>query len=146
MEPRTGGARPTCVRRRAWAATAAAAGALAVLAGCGGAPAPESSADYECVPRIRWQGVVYTGYGYTDREATRRLGEADQADCRDVGRETPVSDFPSNPDQVGVWTFAGHAGSRVLGVPFDEGAFSVFIAESVPRSRGQRILQELGGD
>lgn len=35
MEPRTGGARPICVSRRARAA-AAAAGALAVLAGCGG--------------------------------------------------------------------------------------------------------------
>ena len=120
--------------------------AALLLAGCGGASAPESSADYECVLTIRWQGAVYTGYGYTDREATRRLGEADRADCRDVGRETPVSDFPSNPDQVVVWTFAGHAESRVLGVPFDEGAFTVFIAESVPRSEGERILGELGGD
>lgn len=115
-----------------------------LLAGCGaGANAPAGSTDYECVPRIRLDGVVYRGYGYTNREPTRQLENADKATCRDVGRDAPRSDFLDDPDQVGVWAFAGYAADRVLGVRLGEGSFSVFIAESVSRSRGDRILSEL---
>lgn len=115
-----------------------------LLAGCGGgANVPEGSTDYECVPRIRLDGVIYRGYGYTHREATRQLGTADEAACHDVGRDAPSSDFLDDPKQVGVWAFAGYAAGRVLGVRFGEGSFSVFIAESVSRSEGDRILSEL---
>ena len=113
------------------------------LAGCASSTkAPEGSTAYECTSQIRWHGVIYNGYGYTDQEATR-LGTADEAACHDVGRDAPGSVFPDDPHQVAVWTFAGYASDQVLGVRFGQDSFAVFIAESLPRPQGDRILSEL---
>ena len=45
--------------------------------------------------------------------------------------------------QVAVWAFTDYASDRVLGVRFARDSFSVFIAASVPRDHGERILREL---
>ena len=122
--------------------SAAAAVLALLLAGCAGSThAPEGA--FECVPQIRLEGVIYTGYGYTDREATKQWGKADEAACDDAGSDAAGSVFLDNPKQVEVWTFADYAADEVLGVRFGEGSFSVFIAESVPRKQGDRILSEL---
>ena len=114
-----------------------------LLAGCAsGTKAPEGSAQYECTSQIRSHGVIYSGYGYTDREATR-LETADEVVCHDVGRDAPGSVFPDDPQQVAVWTFAGYPSDQVLGVRFGQDSFAVFIAESLPRPQGDRILSEL---
>jgi hypothetical protein len=90
-------------------------------------------------------GVIYSGHGYTDQEATS-LGAADEAVCHDVGRDAPGSVFPDDPHQVAVWTFAGYPPDQVLGVRFGQDSFVVFIAESVPRPQADRILSELSAD
>ena len=117
-----------------------------VTAGCAsGTNAPEGSAAYECTMQIRLDGVIYSGYGYTDQEATR-LGTADEAVCHDVGRDAPGSVFPDDPNQVAVWTFTGYAPDQVLGVRFGQDSFAVLIAESVPRHQADRILSELSAE
>lgn len=117
-----------------------------LLAGCASSTkAPEGSIAYECTSQIRSHGVIYSGYGYTDQEATR-LGTADEAVCHDAGRDAPGSVFPDDPHQVAVWTFAGYAPGQVLGVRFGPDSFVVFIAESVPRSQGDRIFGELSAE
>ena len=117
-----------------------------LLAGCASSTRdPEGSVAYECTSQIRLHGVIYSGYGYTDDEATR-LGTADEAVCHDVGRDAPGSVFPDDPHQVAVWTFAGYASDQVLGVRFGQESFAVFIAESVPRRQADRILSELSAE
>jgi hypothetical protein len=117
-----------------------------MLAGCASSTkAPEGSATYECTSQIRSHGVIYSGYGYTDQEATS-LGTADEAVCHDVGQDAPGSVFPHDPHQVDVWTFAGYAPDQVLGVRFGPNSFVVFIAESVPRHQADRILSELSAE
>ena len=117
-----------------------------LLAGCASSTkAPEGSVAYECTSQIRSHGVIYSGYGYSEQEATS-LGTADEAVCHDVGRNAPGSVFPDDPHQVEVWTFAGYAPDQVLGVRFGPDSFVVFIAESVPRHQGDRILSELSSE
>lgn len=119
-----------------------AAGALAaLLVGCAASP-PDGSAAYECAPQVRFDGVVYSAYDYTDEDATK-FGMADEAECHDVGPEAPGSVFPDTPDQVAVWTFDGYSSGQVLGVRFGQDSFSVFIADSVPRDEAERISRAL---
>jgi hypothetical protein len=114
-----------------------------LLAGCGGGTnTPAGSAAYECTPQIRFDGVIYSAYDYTDRVATK-LGTADEADCYDVGRDAPGSVFPDEPHKVAVWSFANYSSDQVLGVRFGDDSFSVFIAETVPRDQAERIAREL---
>ena len=116
------------------------------LAGCvGSTDAPEGSAAYECTTQIRLDGVIYSGYGYTDQEATE-FGTADEAACHDVGLDAPGSVFPDDPDQVTVWTFAGYESDQVLGVRFGQDQFVVLIAESVPRDQADHIFSELSAE
>lgn len=113
------------------------------LAACAeDANAPEGSAAYECTPQIRFDGVIYTAYDYTDRGATK-FGTADEADCHDVRREAPGSVFPNDPQQVAVWTFGAYSSEQVLGVRFGPDSFTVFIADSVPRDQAERITRAL---
>jgi Family of unknown function (DUF6281) len=126
--------------------TAVAVTVAFLVAGCASSTkAREGSAAYECTTQIRLHGVIYSGYGYTDQEATR-LGTADEAVCHDVGRDAPGSVFPDDPRQVAVWTFAGYAPDQVLGVRFGQDSFAVLIADSVPRHQADRILSELSAE
>jgi Family of unknown function (DUF6281) len=126
--------------------TAVAVTVAFLVAGCAsGTKAPEGAAAYECTSQIRLHGVTYSGYGYTDQEATS-LGTAGEAVCDDVGRDAPGSVFPDDPQQVAVWGFAGYASDQVLGVRFGQDLFVVFIAESVPRHQADRILSELSAE
>lgn len=129
--------------------TAAAATVACLLAGCASSTkvpeGSEGSAAYECTSQIRSNGVIYSGYGYTDQEATS-LGTADEAVCHDVGQDAPGSVFPDDPHQVAVWTFAGYASNQVLGVRFGQDSFVIFIAESVPRHQADRIFSELSAE
>jgi Family of unknown function (DUF6281) len=129
--------------------TAAAATVACLLAGCASSTkvpeGSEGSAAYECTSQIRSHGVIYSGYGYTDQEATS-LGTADEAVCHDVGQDAPGSVFPDDPHQVAVWTFAGYASDQVLGVRFGQDSFVIFIAESVPRHQADRIFSELSAE
>ncbi|RYU14349.1 DUF6281 family protein [Nocardioides iriomotensis] len=114
-----------------------------LLTGCAGdTTSSEPSAAYECTPEIRFDGVVYSAYDYTDQGATK-FGTADEADCHDVGREAPGSVFPNDPRQVAVWTFGGYTSEQVLGVRFGPDSFMVFIADSVPRDQAEHISRTL---
>ena len=95
-----------------------------------------------CTPQIRLAGVVYTGYGYTERAATRHTA-ADEADCQDVGKDAAGLGFPDHRRQVATWTFKGFPPEKVVGVRFDRGSYTVFVAESVPHREGDRILRAL---
>jgi hypothetical protein len=113
------------------------------LAACAGdANAPEGSVSYECSPQIRFDGVTYTAYDHTDRGATK-LGTADEADCHDVGWEAPGSVFPNDPQQVAVWTFGGYSPEQVLGARVGPDAFTLFIADPVPRDQAVGISRAL---
>jgi Family of unknown function (DUF6281) len=137
---------PTVTRRKDMQSAAVVVVVAFLLAGCAsGTKAPEESAAYECTSQIRLHGVIYSGYGYTDQEATS-LGTADEAVCHDVGRDARGSVFPDDPHQVAVWTFAGYAPDQVLGVRLGEESFVVFIAESVPRHQADRIVSELSAE
>jgi hypothetical protein len=96
----------------------------------------------ECTPQVRLDGRIYTSYGYTDRSA-QRFGEAEQADCDDVGDAAAGSAFPDEPTMVRVWSFHGYPPEDVLGVRFDEDSFAVLVAESMARKDAERIFREL---
>jgi Family of unknown function (DUF6281) len=123
--------------------TAVAATVALLLAGCAGSTnAREGRAASECTSQVRLDGVIYSGYGYTDQQATR-LGTADEADCHDVGPDPKWSVFPENPRQVEVWSFEGYSPHEVVGVRFDDDSFAVFVAESVQPDRASRVFNEL---
>jgi len=126
--------------------SAAVAGVLAVLAttvtACAMDPADSTGGEAECTPQVRLGNVIYTSYGYTDRQP-KKFANAGEADCHDVGRDAPGSVFPAAPRQVAVWAFRGYPAEKVLGVRFDENSFAVHVAESVPRAEGNRIFREL---
>ena len=96
----------------------------------------------DCSSQVRFQGVKYTSYGYTDRDATRHA-VVDKAECHDEGKDAPGSVFPENPKRVAAWRFEGYAPNQVLGVRFDEDRFAVHVADSVPRSESERIFKAL---
>ena len=125
---------------------AAATCVLAVLAmtvtACAADPTVSTTVEAECTPQLRLGDVVYTSYGYTDRQP-KKFATADKADCHDVGRDAPGSVFPDDPRQVVVWAFRGYPAEKVLGVRFDATSFAVHVAESVPRAEGNRIFREL---
>ncbi len=103
---------------------------------------PEASA--ECVPFIRRKGITYRGYGYT-AERPRPFSRAEVADCRDTQPDSPGSVFASTPPKEAVGTFRGFPAEEVLGVRFNETTYSVFIAQSLPRAKGEAILADLRG-
>lgn len=114
-------------------------------AGCSAAPGqPGPVATADCQTQVRLADQLYTGYGFTDRDATAH-GVAEAADCHDVGKDAPGSVFPHDPRSVRVWSFAGHPPEQVLGVRFDADSFQVLVAESATPSERDRILQQLTG-
>lgn len=117
--------------------------AFATAAGCAGGQGHPAAAD--CNNQMRLGKRVYTSSGYTDRDATR-FGEADEAECHDLGGDAPGSVFPDDPKQVTTWSFAGYPTDKVLGVRFDEDSFAVYVADTLPRAESGRIFRELRRD
>ena len=125
-------------------------GAIAALtmmiaaAGCAGGATSQAgrTTTADCTQQIRFQGIVYSGYGHTDEEATE-LGTADAAECHDVGPNAAGSVFEDNARQVTIWSFDRYPTDEVVGVEFDEDTFAVFVAEGVPSGRTEQIVREL---
>ena len=116
--------------------------AAVTLAGCGADRREEAESAADCTNQVRLGGVIYSGYGYSDRRA-KEFATADEAECHDVGVDASSSVFPADPRQVSVWAFPGYSPDKLLGVPFDKDTFEVFIAESVPHREMDRILDKL---
>lgn len=114
-----------------------------VSLGCDGTEPREATAD--CSTQVRFDGRVYTSYGYTDRKATR-IGVADRAECHDVGVDAKGSVFPADPRQVAVWSFEDYPPHEVLGVRFEGTSFAVFVEDSVSEAESGQILRALTPD
>ena len=112
------------------------------VVGCSGNSTGGQQSAQECTRQIRLDGVLFNGYGYTERPATR-FSTADEADCDDVGPSPRGAVFSDDPPEVVVWSFAEYPPEEVLGVRFGEDSFAVFVAESVPRQEIDRIIREL---
>lgn len=116
------------------------AAAVLAVAGCGVGQSAQSAPD--CTNRVRLDGRVYSGYGYTDRAGTE-FAVADVAECHDTGESPEGSVFTDDPRQVPVWSFHGYPPRQVVGVRRDENSYEVFFAESVPRGDIELIVDEL---
>lgn len=101
--------------------------------------APEAG---DCTTQVRLDGVIYSGYGSTDRRATK-YSTADLADCDDMALDASGSVFSDDPRQVTVSTFPGYPPDQVLGVRFDKDSLEVFVAESMSARETDRLLDEL---
>lgn len=110
--------------------------------GCTSYDTDASTGAADCAAQLRLDGVVYTSYGYTERQALR-YAAADAAECHDVGEDAAGSVFPEHPRQVTTWTFRGYPPEEVVGVRFDADAFAVYVADSVPSAERERIFREL---
>jgi hypothetical protein len=111
-----------------------------IVSGCSGDGGTQTSGD--CSAQVRVDGVVYTSHGYTDRKASKH-SVADRADCADVGEDAVGSVFGDHPKQVTTWSFRGYPPEEVVGVRFDKDSFAVFVADSVPEAKRERIYREL---
>ena len=115
------------------------------MAGCsdttGAQDCADATQDLDCTSVIRFEGITYSGYGYTETAAIQH-GTADEADCDDEGPDACGSVFPDDPRQVAVFTFRGYPPDRVLGARSGK-KLEVFVAASVPRAQGERILRDL---
>ena len=122
-------------------ARVAAGCALALCASaCAGNACHQVAVD--CQSQIRFDGRVYTGFGWTQRSATR-FAVADRAECHDTGTCPVGSVFPAHPAQVAVWSFDGYDTGMVVGVRSYGGSLQVLVAEWLPREDQDRILTEL---
>lgn len=111
------------------------------VSGCAGTGSQTSG---DCSAQVRADGIVYTSYGYTERNATKH-SRAEEADCEDVGQDAAGSVFPESPRHVTTWTFAKYPAAKVLGVRSGQDSFAVFVADSVPPEERERIYEELAG-
>ena len=114
-----------------------------ISAGCSGDPASPVAAD--CTNQVRLDGRVYSSYGFTNLAATR-FADVELADCHDLGRGAPGSVFPEDAHHVSGWSFPGYSTDDVLGVPFDEDSFAVYVSDAVPPAESERLFTELAGD
>jgi hypothetical protein len=109
-----------------------------VSAGC---PGDQGATSADCASAIRGDGTVYVEAGFTKHLAVAS-GQAERADCHDVGRDAPGIVFPGEPNAVNVVAFEDHDASQVLGVR--EGKkIRVFVAEGVA---AEPVMNELEGD
>jgi hypothetical protein len=111
-----------------------------IVGGCSGDGGSQTSRD--CSTQVRADGIVYTSYGYTERNASRH-SVAERANCDDVGEDARGSVFPEHPQQVTTYAFLGYRPEEVVGVRFDKNSFAVFVADSVPDAERERIYGEL---
>ena len=102
----------------------------------------ETTAD--CSNQVRFDGTVYTGYAFTDREATE-VGVADKAECLDVVEDAQGPVFGDDPEQVDVSSFEGYSPDEVVGVRFDDQRYEVYFADSLSSIDIERIAAELTG-
>jgi len=128
------------VRTSAARVVAGCALALGGVAGCTVSEGPQAAGD--CQSQVRLDGRVYTGWGFTRRDATR-FAMADRAECHDNGRYAVGSVFTDDPAQVAVWSFDGYDTELVVGVRSHDGPFEVFVADSVARDDRDRIIENL---
>lgn len=113
-----------------------------IVTGCSGDDGSQATAD--CSARVRADDIVYTSYGFTERNATKH-SVAEQADCDDVGKDAAGSVFSGKDSkQVTTWSFPGYPPEEVVGVRFDKDSLAVFVADSVPNAERERIFKELG--
>lgn len=117
--------------------------AAMVLGGCSMDSGSETSSD--CASQVRADGVVYTSYGHTEHSATE-FSSAEEADCDDVGDDAAGSVFPEEPRQVTTWAFPQYPPEDVLGVRFDQDTFAVFVADTVPPEKRDRIYKALANE
>ena len=115
---------------------------LLAVALCACSSPDETTAD--CSNQVRFDGTVYTGYAFTDREATE-VGVADKTECHDVGEDAEGSAFGDDPEQVDVSSFEGYSADEVVGVRFDDQRYEVYFAESLSSRDIERISEELSG-
>lgn len=116
---------------------------LVLVAGCAQLGDHPGATAADCSAQVRVGDVVFTAYTATHRRATR-YAEADRAECHDVGEGAAGSVFPADPQRVPTWRFDGYPTTEVLGVRLGQGAFTVFVADRVPRAERDRILAGLG--
>lgn len=102
----------------------------------------ESGASNDCESQVRADDIVYTRVIDTDREATR-FATAEVAECDDVGPDPEGSVFPEHPQLVQTWEFAGYSTDDVVGVRAGADTINVFIADSVPLTERDRLIEEL---
>jgi hypothetical protein len=109
-----------------------------VSAGCTG---DQGATSVDCASATRRGGTVYVEAGFTKHLAVAS-GQAERADCHDVGRDAPGIGFPGEPNAVNVVAFEDHDASQVLGVR--EGKkIRVFVAEGMA---AEPVMNELEGD
>jgi hypothetical protein len=96
----------------------------------------------ECLPQIRLEGTTYIAAGYTQVRGTR-FDAAVAADCDDVGPSPRGSGFTENSQQVAVWSLPGYSTDDVVAARFNEDSFTIFVADSMPRSEIDRVVGEL---
>jgi hypothetical protein len=111
-----------------------------LLAGCGGSTTTAS----DCVTLVRQEGTMFREVAFSGHEAMR-AGQADRSDCGDMGVEARGAYFPSEPDQVPIWSFDGYDPSKVIGVQQPDGTFGVFVTETMPEADVGDVIDGLGG-
>ncbi len=107
----------------------------------GGCTSDQGATSSDCASVIRREGVVYVEAGFTKHPATAS-GQAERAECHDVGRDAPGPVFPADAKHVHVVAFESHARSDVLGVREDR-RIRVFVAEGVA---AEPVMNALSGD
>ena len=112
---------------------------LSLVVGCG---SDQGATSADCgAAAIRRDGTVYTEAGVTKHPATA-TGQAERAECHDVGPNAPGTVFPGDGEKVKVVTFEEYEASQVLGVR-EGNTTRVFVAEGVA---SQPVMKALEGD
>jgi hypothetical protein len=113
---------------------------LSVVVGCG---SDQGATSADCgAEAIRRDGTVYTEAGFTTKHPFTASGQAERAECQDVGLNAPGTVFPGDGEKVEVVTFAPYEASQVLGVR-ESNTTRVFVAEGVA---SQPVMKALGED
>jgi hypothetical protein len=112
-----------------------------LLVGCGGSP---NSGASDCVMKVRREGTTFAEVAFSGHQATR-AGQADRSDSDDMGAEARGAYFPTDPDQVDVWSFDGYDPREIIGVRQSDGTFAVFVAETMPEAEVDDVIDVLSG-
>lgn len=102
----------------------------------------ETRTERECVPQIRLDETTYVGAGYTEVRGTR-FDTAVEADCDDQGPSPRGSEFTEESKQIAVWSLPGYSTDDLVLARFNENSFTIFVADSMPRSEIDRVVSEL---
>ena len=100
----------------------------------------------ECQPRLRVDGVVYLATGYLENAdpTVTPIGRAELSACDDEGPSPKGGYFPEQPETAPAFAFDGQPVGTVVGIEFPTG-YEVYVAERVPASQRQEILELLEG-